>query len=246
MNKKITIFLTGCIHVNTKEGLAISDAAVRKQQYIDAIQWYLNNTPYNIVFCENSGTDISNEIGTGRGRLEFLTYTSKPLKVDYGKGQREMEIIAYAIEHSAMLMSSDIIIKGTGRLILKNIVPVTSWLAKRNTSDFCSIWMSIKEWMCDSRFFFCSPSFLRLFSSYSSRLNDKQNFERILATSIGENRKKFHFIYPPVWYNIEGIGGGLGVRYHFTRWQYYKLNFKNIIFYITYNWLGYWPKKRYE
>ena len=69
MNKTITIFLTGCIHANTKEGLAISDATVRKQQYIDAIQWYLNNTPYNIVFCENSGTDISNEFVTGGGQV---------------------------------------------------------------------------------------------------------------------------------------------------------------------------------
>lgn len=244
--KSITILLTGCIHPNTKEGLAISDADVRKRQYMDAIQWYLANTPYKIVFCENSGTDVSGEIGTGGGRLEFLTYKSKPLKVDYGKGLREMEIIAYAIDHSSMLMKSDIIIKGTGRLILKNIITVASWIAKRDTTDFCSVWMSIKMWMCDSRFFLCSPSFLKVFSTYKSQLNDNLNFERTLATCISENRRMFHFIYPPVWYNIEGIGGGLGVRYHFSRWQYYKLNVKNIIFYIAFNWLGYWPNKRYE
>lgn len=74
MNKKITIFLTGCINPNTKEGLAISDAAVRKQQYIDAIKWYLANTPYRIVFCENSGTDISGDIDTG-GDKSFFSYT---------------------------------------------------------------------------------------------------------------------------------------------------------------------------
>lgn len=244
--KSITILLTGCIHPNTKEGLVISDADVRKRQYMDAIQWYLANTPYKIVFCENSGTDVSGEIGTEGGRVEFLTYSSKPLKVDYGKGLREMEIIEYAITHSMVLMKSDIIIKGTGRLILKNIVPVASWLSNHKTNDFCSVWMSIKTWMCDSRFFFCSPSFLQTFVGYKGRLNDKINFERILATCISENRQKFHFIYPNLWYNIEGVGGGLGIRYHFTSGQYFKLNVKNFLYYIAFNWLRYWPKKRYE
>lgn len=244
--KTITILLTGCIHPNTKEGLVISDAAVRKKQYIDAIHWYLANTPYNIVFCENSGTDISNDVVIEDGRVEFLTYTSKPLKVDYGKGLREMEIIEYAITHSSVLMNSDIIIKGTGRLILKNIVSVVSWLSNYKTTDFCSIWMSIKMWMCDSRFFFCSPSFLRIFVGYKDRVNDRINFERILATCISENRQRFRFIYPNLWYNVEGIGGGLGTRYHFTCLQYFKLNIKNILYYIAFNRLGYWPQKRYE
>lgn len=71
MLKTITILLTGCIHPNTKDALVINDADVRKKQYMDAIHWYLVNTPYNIVFCENSGTDISGEIGTGGAELNF-------------------------------------------------------------------------------------------------------------------------------------------------------------------------------
>ena len=231
----ITILLTGCIHPNTKEGLVISDADIRKKQYVDAIRWYLANTPYDIVFCENSGTDISSNIDNVEGRIEFLTYKSEPLKVDYGKGLREMEIIEYAIAHSAILMRSDIIVKGTGRLILKNVVAVASWLSKHNIKDFCSSWMSIKMVHSDSRFFFCSPSFLKLFASYKNRLNDKLNFEKTLATCIGENRNYFRYIYPIIWYNIEGIGGGYGVHYHFTRYQYYKLNIKNIVYYVAFN-----------
>lgn len=71
---RISILLTGCIHPNTKEGLAISDANVRKKQYCNAIRWYLTNTPYNIVFCENSGTDISSDVGLegGKNRISHL------------------------------------------------------------------------------------------------------------------------------------------------------------------------------
>ena len=215
--KQITILLTGCIHPNTNEGLAVSDAVVCKKQYLDAIRWYLDHTPYRIVFCENSGTDVSQEVMDPDHRVEFVTYVSGSMKVDYGKGLREMEIIEYALDHSTRLKQSDIIIKGTGRLILKNIISVVSWLACKNTKDFCSIWMSIKIWMSDSRFFFYSPSFLKKFVGYKDRLNYRINFERVLATCISENRDKFRFIYPNLWYNIEGIGGGMGAFYHFTR-----------------------------
>lgn len=27
--------------------------------YIKVIRWYLDNTDYKVVFCENSGTDVS-------------------------------------------------------------------------------------------------------------------------------------------------------------------------------------------
>ena len=59
-NEKNTILLTGCICPNTAEGLVVCNTYTRKQQYLDAIHWYFNNTSFNIVFCENSGTDISN------------------------------------------------------------------------------------------------------------------------------------------------------------------------------------------
>lgn len=163
------------------------------------------------------------------------------MKIDYGKGLREMEIIEYAIANSSLLSKSDIIIKGTGRLILKNIISITSWLAKQDAKDFCCSWMSIKMVHSDSRFFFCSLSFLKKFVSYKNRLNYKLNFEKTLATCIGENKKNFRFIYPPLWYNIEGIGGGFGAIYHYTRIQYYRQNLKNIIYYIAYNWYNYWP-----
>ena len=96
-------------------GLVVNNADTRKQQYLDAIHWYLNNTPYHIVFCENSGTVISLSELAMRGhdgaRLEILTYTSQPTIPERGKGYKEMEIIEYAFLHSAYLSKADIIIK---------------------------------------------------------------------------------------------------------------------------------------
>lgn len=203
--KNITILLTGCIQPNTKDVLVVSNAEIRKRQYLNAIEWNLEHTPYRIVFCENSGTDISGEVNDPNHRVEFLTYMSSPMKNDYGKGFRELEILEYAAQHSEYLMKSDVIIKGTGRLILKNIVPIASWLSKKRQSNFCASWMSIKKVHSDCRFFFCSPSFLRIIIGCKSRIKSNFYFEKLLAECIGKNRERF--IYPYIWFDVEGVGG---------------------------------------
>lgn len=63
---KVQLLLTACINPNSAESLAVKDASTRKSQYLDALQWYLDNTDYGITFCENSGTPISlSEINRG-------------------------------------------------------------------------------------------------------------------------------------------------------------------------------------
>ncbi len=245
--KNIVILLTGCICPNTTEGLVVNNADTRKQQYLDAIHWYLNNTPYHIVFCENSGTVISlSELGM-RGhdgaRLEILTYTSQPTIPERGKGYKEMEIIEYAFQHSAYLSKADIIIKGTGRLKLLNIVSVVKFLENKHLEHFICSWMSIKKQHSDSRFFFCSPDYLKYFITFKEKISLHKNFEDNLALSIAERDKtRYKYIYPNVWYNISGIGGGFGSVYNITSSKYRKLNIKNLVYRLLFC-LGYWPTK---
>lgn len=81
----ICLLLTGCIRPNiTNDVLVISDIETRKRQYEEAINWYLKNTPYNIVFCENSGTDISTLIQMSHfpKRIEMLTYILGGVKIE--------------------------------------------------------------------------------------------------------------------------------------------------------------------
>ena len=66
---RVQLLLTACINPNSSEALAIKDASTRKKQYLEALQWYLDNTDYGITFCENSGTHISlSELNMG-GRM---------------------------------------------------------------------------------------------------------------------------------------------------------------------------------
>lgn len=122
MKKNIVLLLTACVKPNCAESLSISNIEVRKKMYVDALNWYLNNTDLRIVFCENSGTDISKEIDNSLGRVEFLSYLSeKSNDMNCTRGYREMQIIEYAFTNSKYLHDALFCIKGTGRLILRNI-----------------------------------------------------------------------------------------------------------------------------
>lgn len=51
MNHQVVLLLTGCVQPNIKNDiLAIKDVEIRKKQYQEAIDWYVKNTPYKIVF----------------------------------------------------------------------------------------------------------------------------------------------------------------------------------------------------
>lgn len=68
MNHQVVLLLTGCVQPNIKNDvLAIKDVETRKNQYLEAIDWYIKNTPYKIVFCENSGYDLKSEMAIRGG-----------------------------------------------------------------------------------------------------------------------------------------------------------------------------------
>lgn len=99
----VILLLTGCIVPNVTDKLYYSDPEERQRQYVEALRWYLNNTPYKIIFAENSGTDLSPLFHTDR--IEFLTYKSKPTVPERSRGYKEMEILEYVRDHSQFLNS---------------------------------------------------------------------------------------------------------------------------------------------
>ena len=118
------LLLTACINPNGMTMTALSDKEERREQYVKAINYYLKNTKFPIVFTENSGTDISTlfENAIKSGRLEYLSFDGNHAK-ERGKGYGECEIIQYALKNSTTIQSAKDkrIAKITGRLIIKNI-----------------------------------------------------------------------------------------------------------------------------
>ena len=73
---KYVLLLTACISPNGMCQTRLTDAEVRKQQYIEALQFYLKAVKYPIAFVENTGVDISGGFKSyiESGRLEVLTF----------------------------------------------------------------------------------------------------------------------------------------------------------------------------
>jgi len=124
------LLLTACVNPGGMSYTQLNNPDKRRQQYENALNWYLTNTTLPILFVENSGTEI--EIGdslfANSNRLEMLTFNGNDYDKTLGKGYGEAKILQYAFEHSQMLKNKDaasLIIKMTGRFVCKNIEAIS-------------------------------------------------------------------------------------------------------------------------
>lgn len=232
MNKSV-ILLTACIHPNGMSFTQLTSSDERMKQYINALNFYIQNTSLPIVFVENTNTDISDKFKQEiqSDRLEVLTFSGNDNK-QRGKGYGEAKIIKYALDNSRLLSSNiNCIIKITGRLIVKNLnvlINVHKWLFV-NKSIQTSINSDLS--FADSRMIIAPAEFYRLFIGNREMINDSKNvfFEHILAITI---REQSHFNYIPFFVEPQIIGssGSTGKKYE------YKLRrFNQKIVYFNYS-----------
>lgn len=213
----MVILLTGCINPNGMILTSLNDKEIRKQQYVDAIKFYLNNTKYPIVFTENSNTNINylfpDDIKSGR--MECLTFPGNQNK-ERGKGFGECEIIQYALTHSTLIRShrAQRIAKITGRLIVRNIQDIIRWhttFSSRQTT-FCAINSDLS--FPDSRFIIAAEEFYQTFLKRKDFVNDQEGyyFEHALCDTI-KNENQFNYSPFFIMPQIEGISGSTGIAY---------------------------------
>ena len=144
MNKENIILLTSTINPNGMSYTVLQDKDIRQKQYNKALQFYLVNTPYRIVYCDNSGVDISGGYldYINSGRIEFITFNGNDFDKAKGKGYGEAKIILYAIKNSKFLKHDCYVTKITGRIIIRNICElIQSHVYHLNnivSCDFCS------------------------------------------------------------------------------------------------------------
>lgn len=238
----VVVLLTGTIVPNVVDKLAVFQPEVRKNQYLSAIRWYVENTDYRIVFCENSGSDVSPFLNAEeKERVEVLTF-AQPQITDPTKdrGYTEMLILEYALQHSQYLSNADLIVKGTGRLILKNIKSLVGMCKRRR--KFVSTWMLYGCLYAESRFFLCSVSFLRYFVGVKDKVCVNCNFEATLAQTVRSSIKEgYIFHYPIIRPWISGVGGGSGAQFELPLWKWFLSSLRLLPLALMYNWGGYMP-----
>ena len=228
------ILLTACINPGGMPFTVVSDATQRLNQYLLALQFYLQNTSCPIVFVDNSNMDktpfLEYESQYG-SRLEILSFDGNKVKTQ-GKGLGEMEIIEYALIHSKfnLLLDKHRIVKITGRLIVRNInslLKCDKWHLYPYKSIVCHVNSDLT--FADSRIFISLGSFMNLLVKQKKYLNDTKGiyFEHLLCHQIKEQKTFtfFPFITEP---HFEGISGSTGIKYEKPNTSLlYKLRYLN-------------------
>lgn len=217
---KHIILLTSCVNPNGMPFTALSDINVRKQQYLDALRFYVNNTPLPIVYVDNSNVDIkeynviSNIVDD---RLEILSFDGNHDK-EHGKGYGELEIIDYAIKHSNIINSNTnvSIIKITGRLVVVNIMTILNQLKYNilpsSNSVICS--MNSDFSMADSRLLIAPLNFYKRLIENRMAINDSEGvyLEHVLCSLIKkQNLYAFHTFFSEPQY--QGVSGSTNITY---------------------------------
>lgn len=117
---------------NKKKNLAITDPAVRLEQYKLALEYYLKmlSDGYigGILFVDNSTSDCSSLVNLVEkydvlDKVEIVSFYGLDYPDQYGRGFGEFKLIQYAMENSKLVASlgeNDLIWKVTGRYILNN------------------------------------------------------------------------------------------------------------------------------
>lgn len=209
--------LTACINPNSMSYTSLQDSGIRRQQYAEAIKFYLKHTDYKIVFCNNSGydKDLSDAVPSESGRLELIFFEGNNYNKEFGKGYGEYNIIRYAFQNSSFLQSADYIVKITGRLIINNLTRACTinllLFCKKNHVHVNNeiMW----DGYYDSRCVMAPKRFLIKYIDAENTINDSIGywFENDLYDKIHDsNYKAIPFLVP---LQISGISGSSCITY---------------------------------
>lgn len=228
--KKPVLLMTATVDPQGMISTVLQDPNIRKRQYLDAIDYYLKSTDYNIVFCENTEKNLFDEIESSEKykRLEYLTFRGNDYDKGRGKGYGEVRIIQYAIQNSQFLKKADYLIKITGRVKILNLEEISKNIEKKDNSNMYVVVELIRKDIAKS-VCFLSPTkwLLDTCDKYGER-DDYflLDFEKMLYRSISETRNMK--IYP-FYQVIDGICGTYGTPYsnfnsfHRRMLHYYSL-----------------------
>lgn len=236
MSEKIVILLTACVNPNGMSFTVLNDQNERLKQYLCSLKWYIDNTPYKIVFVENTNFDVSeyfiSEVQTGR--LECLTFDGNNFDRKLGKGYGEAMIIEYALKNSLILKTANVVVKITGRVIVKNAYNLIKHFNNTDTvyTDF-SRFKSNRDKL-SSVFVIAPKYFWSIFLCNMNLINDSRNqyFEHVLKFTVDywiEKRNRYSIIYLPIYYS--GISGSTGITYE-HKFANIRFIYNIILYYI--------------
>ena len=229
-SNNFVMLLTSCINPGNVCSVIRRDPATRLNDYLKSIKYYLHLPSIsNIVFCENSGYDLSDiqEMACLNNpyhkNFEVLSFYGQPDYPEYGKGYGEMRIIDYALNHSNIIQNSNMIMKITGRLIVANAEAIAKAISRSKGVDvFCDLRRNLST--SDSRLFCATPCFLKnYFIVLQEIMNESTGicFEDVLARGVHRAMSDgLRWSMLPYAHDMRGIAGTADKPLPSSRWSF--------------------------
>lgn len=228
------ILLTATINPGGMAFTNLQDPSIRKQHYINAINYYISKTTLKIVLVENSNYDLSpyfiDEIISKR--VEILFFDGNNYDKSLGKGYGELLILKYALAHSDFIKESNKILKITGRYKILNI---DYFINYTNNIDKNHVALYVHEDFsyCHSTIFVTDKDFLL---NYLFRLGDlindtkKYYFEIALKNAfLSYLQNNNHYKPFAQVVRIKGVFGTYNVDYNDSYYNWVKTQIKYFI-----------------
>ena len=217
-SRSVVLLLTATIDPGNTIMVARRDPLLRLEDYRLALEsWLSAEAAAKIVVCENSGYDLTplkRLVAARAGReVEFITFSGNQQGATRGKGYAEIGIIEHAMAQSELISNSDVVVKCTGRLIVRNALRILRPLASSDFDIMCTLKRNLT--FADSRLFAATPGFLRDYLFPRVDMIDDNagiTFEHALASATARalaDRKRWRPF--PIFPRIEGISGSDGL-----------------------------------
>lgn len=215
ISKKVCLLLTACVNPNGMAYTALSNPAIRLEQYMNVLLWYIENTSLPIVFVENTGYDMSPYFQRfiDEKRIEILTFQGNTFDKNLGKGYGEALIIEYALNHASSLSGDVMIIKVSGMCICGSIHKIIGSCNRKDTVYALLFKDNDKGFMCISKVISAPSSFYKDYLlRHKEEIDDGRvvYIEHVLFKSIKEWKLKHRF--KEFWFplKISGLSGSSG------------------------------------
>jgi len=219
----IVLLLTATIDPKEMHYLHRSDPQLRLADYRESLKsWLANPATPKLIFCENSGYDLSElsalcaKNNPFHKEVEFISTNDNHYPRKYGKGYGEIRIMEEAIEKSRLIGPNTLVVKVTGRLYSAGIGTILRRIGKFPHSEvYCNMTGYLNR--AETYLFVATVPFLKNYLfPLKEVVNDSEGiyFEHTLAravhTALAEGKR---WSVLPGFIDLRGVSGTTGIRY---------------------------------
>ena len=141
----ILVFITATIQCGNTPVVKRSDPDVRKLDYLRGLNsWLSRDVKADIVFCENSGADLSEFRDAAQraglsNSIRFLSFAGNSGAERFGKGYGEVEMLKHAFETLPELSRYRYIVKVSGRYVYRNPTEIIRRISGCTAELLCDV-----------------------------------------------------------------------------------------------------------